>query len=119
MENAGDRKYHVAHRGRKVGPLSLAELRAEVLRRALAEAGLTGVAVETVETPRELPVTPDLIARWFDASAGDRPSYGQRLGRVLDADTLADVRAVFARELVGKTVSWRSVVAFVGGHRER
>jgi len=32
---------------------------------------------------------------------------------------LADVRALYTRELVGKTVSWRSVVAFVVGRKER
>jgi putative ATPase len=92
---------------------------AEVLRRALAAAGLVDMTAEPVEMVREVPITQDLIARWFDASAGDRPSYGQRLGRVLDADTLADVRALYARELVGKTVSWRSMVAFAAARRER
>ena len=91
----------------------------EDLHRALVAAGLVDVAAEPVEVVREIPITQDLVARWFDASPGDRPSYGQHLGRRLDPAALADVRAIFARELLGKTVPWRSVVAFVVGRRER
>jgi putative ATPase len=91
---------------------------ADDLRRALEAAGLVDVTVEAVEMAREIPVTPELIARWFEPAASGRPSYGQRLGRCLDAAALADIRALFARELVGQTVPWRSVVAFVAGRRE-
>jgi len=91
---------------------------ADDLRHALEAAGLADVAVEAVTMTREIPVTPDLIVRWFDASTSERPSYGQCLSRHLDPTALADVRALYARELTGKTVSWRSEVAFVVARRE-
>lgn len=89
------------------------------LRHALESAGLVDVDVEAVEMAREIPVTPELIARWFEPATGERPSYGQHLARCLDTAALANVRALYTRELVGQTVSWRSVVAFVAARRGR
>lgn len=90
----------------------------EDLRHALEAAGLGDVAIEATTMTREIPVTPDLIARWFDASTSDRPSYGQCLSRSLDPAALAAVRALYARQLTGQTVTWRSEVAFVVARRE-
>ncbi len=83
------------------------------LRAALLEANLTAVTIEPAESVTEARITPALLERWFTpAPAGERPSYGQRLGVLLGAEELAAVEALYRRKLTGATVPWRSVVAY-------
>lgn len=86
----------------------------EELRAVFADAGLSDISVESQENLAEARITPALLARWFGAAApGDRPSYGQRLAEMLTPDELVDVRALYEGTLVGASVPWRSVTAFV------
>jgi putative ATPase len=84
------------------------------LRAAFDAIGLADVAVESQETLAETRITPAMLGRWFGAAGrNDRPSYGQRLAALLSADELAAVQALYERTLIGATVSWRSVTAYV------
>jgi putative ATPase len=84
------------------------------LRAAFAAAGLSDVTVESQESLSETRITPAMLGRWFGSAArNDRPSYGQRLAAFLSADELEAVRALYERTLIGATVSWRSVTAYV------
>ena len=84
------------------------------LRAAFVAAGLSDVAVESLESLSETRVSPAMLGRWFGSAArNDRPSYGQRLAGFLSADELATVQALYERMLIGATVSWRSVTAYV------
>ena len=47
--------------------------------------------------------------------SGQRPSYAQHLLRRLTADELAEVGALFHRQLAGQTVPWRTRIVFVSG----
>jgi putative ATPase len=91
----------------------------EDLRHMALAAGLHDVSVETVAEMSEVRITPALLARWFaENEDGGRPSYLQRLAQQLDGDALAFVRALIERQLLGQTVSWGSVVAYVRGVRD-
>jgi putative ATPase len=84
------------------------------LRAAFAAAGLSDVAVESQESLSETRITPVMLGRWFGSAArNDRPSYGQRLAAFLSSYELAAVQALYERMLIGATVSWRSVTAYV------
>ena len=81
-------------------------------------AGLYDVSVETIAETSAVRITPALLAHWFaESEDGGRPSYLQRLAQQMDGDALAYVRALIERQLLGQTVSWGSVVAFVRGGR--
>ena len=83
------------------------------LAAAFQEAKLTAVMIEPVETTAEARIAPALLDRWFTpAAAGERPSYGQRLGARLDAEELAVVEALYRRTLTGQAVPWRSVTVY-------
>ncbi len=83
------------------------------LEAALKAAGLGDIRLEVVEQPVEVHITPALIERWFEPAATGRPSYGQRLAARLTDDQLDQVRALFERHLVGRTVDWTSRIAYV------
>jgi putative ATPase len=46
-------------------------------------------------------------------SAEQIPSYARHLRQKLSQDEIAQVRALYARQLVGKTCTWHSTIAFV------
>jgi len=50
---------------------------------------------------------------WFSDGPGSRPSYAQHLARRLPAEAIAEIRALFERQLVGTVCRWRSTVAFL------
>jgi len=92
---------------------------AEDLRPMALAAGLHDVSVETVAETSEVRITPALLARWFaEGEDGGRPSYLQRLAQQLDGDALAFVRALIERQLLGQTVSWGSMAAYLKGVRD-
>ena len=65
----------------------------------------------------QVPITAAMIERWFEPSAGERLSYGERLGQLLDADEIAAVGRLFRQQLIGQTVKWTSHSAFLrAGH---
>ena len=84
------------------------------LRAAFVAADLAHVTVESQTTQTEARITPALLTRWFTPAApGDRPSYSQRLAESLNADELAAVESLYRNTLTGRTVSWRTVTAYL------
>ncbi|MHB1294748.1 MAG: AAA family ATPase [Anaerolineae bacterium] len=78
---------------------------------AFEAAGL--VATSAVhELRRDVLVTEDLLARWFGRE-GEQADYARRLARLLSHEQVAQVRALFRRQLGGKTTAWRTSMAFV------
>jgi putative ATPase len=86
------------------------------LQRALETAGFQEVAVQEEVQETEMLVSPATLDRWFAVDAArDRPSYAQHLLRCLTAGELAQVRALFQRQLAGQTVAWQTRIAFIVG----
>jgi putative ATPase len=88
------------------------------LRHAFLAVNLTEVTVEIVEAVVETRISPSMLDRWFTpAAAGERFSYVQRLASLLKPDGIAAVEALYRRKLMGATVPWRSVTAYVVARR--
>ena len=86
------------------------------LHRALEEAGFREVATEDEIQQDERLISAATVDRWFaDAEAGERPSYGHRLAQYLDGRELAEVEALFRRQLPGQAVAWRTRIAYAVG----
>jgi len=85
--------------------------------------GAAGLQVEgsVEEAVQEIQVTPALLTRWFDVGEGGnalgRPSYAVHLSRLLAREEIARVRALLQRRLTGKTVMWRSRLAFISASK--
>ncbi|MGD2206225.1 MAG: AAA family ATPase [Anaerolineae bacterium] len=87
---------------------------AKDLRAALEAAGFGEVSLQEETQEAEMLVSPATLERWFALdAAGERPSYAQHLLRRLTADELAEVGALFRRQLAGQTVPWRTRIVFV------
>jgi putative ATPase len=87
------------------------------LRHALEAAGFEGVSVALEEDTAEVLVGLTTLSRWFETESNrGRPSYAQHLLRQITAAELAEVRALFQRQLSGQIVLWRSHLAFPTGH---
>jgi putative ATPase len=89
------------------------------LQRALEAAGFEEVAIQEEVQEAEMLVSPATLDRWFAVDARradlDRPSYAQHLLRRITAGELAEVRALFQRQLAGQAVAWQTRVAFIVG----
>ncbi len=86
------------------------------LGRWLETAGFQEVSVQMEVQEAEVLVGPATLDRWFAPEGpGGRPSYAQHLLRRLTADELAEVEALFRRQLAGQTVPWRTPRVFAGG----
>jgi putative ATPase len=89
---------------------------AEDLRTAFETVGFTELALQEEAQEAEMLVSPATLDRWFALDAvGERPSYAQHLLRRLTTDGLAEVEALFRRQLAGQTVPWRTRMVFVHG----
>jgi putative ATPase len=75
-------------------------------------AGLA-VMASVVEEGSELQVTPGVLERWFAPAKTERPSYGDYLARTLTPAEVAQVRGLFARQLLNQTVRWGGQVVFL------
>ncbi len=86
----------------------------DTLAAALGTAGFRAVQVETHTDEGELQVAPALFNRWF-AEAGEsaRPTYRQWLARVLPAEEIETVRALYERQLAGRAIPWRATSAYI------
>jgi putative ATPase len=85
---------------------------------ALEAAGLVEVAILEEVEGVEMLVSPATLERWFATDAGrERPSYAQHLLRQLTPGELAEVEALFQRQLAGQTIAWHTRIAFVVGQR--
>jgi putative ATPase len=85
---------------------------ADDLRKLFGAAGLT-VELEMEEEVSELQVTPGVIERWFAPAGSDRPSYGDRLAHHLSLPEVAQVRAIFERQLLNQVVGWRGRLLYL------
>ncbi len=86
------------------------------LRDLLDMAGFKEVSVQEEVQETEMLITPATLERWFALeAAGQRLSYAQHLLRRLTADELAEVAALFRRQLTGQAVAWRTRIVFIGG----
>ncbi len=87
------------------------------LESILAAAGLEEVAVYEEIQEADMLVSPATLDRWFALDADrDRPSYARHLLSRITRDELAEVRALFQRQLASQAVPWRTCIAFVAGH---
>jgi putative ATPase len=86
----------------------------KAVERLAEEAGFAGCAVECVDQPSDQIISADMLGRWFSpAPDGARPSYADHLARELSVDEINAAAALFRAQLTGRTVSWRSRVAFL------
>jgi putative ATPase len=82
----------------------------------LEEAGFDVVTMEVEELDTPKRITPDLLDAWFAEQEGPRGQlrYGGRLrGAGLTDEDIGRVRALYRAQLAGRTVSWKSLVAFL------
>ena len=88
------------------------------LQGALERAGFEDARVGEHAQEADVLVSPDTINNWF-ATKGtrERPSYAQHLLRTIAAEELAQVRALYERQLGGQTVRWRTRIAFLFGRK--
>jgi putative ATPase len=85
---------------------------------AFQAAGLDAVAVQVESPTTQQHVSAEQLARWFDASADRRrPTYAQRLRQHLSSDELAQVQALFERQLRNQAVSWTSQVVYLSAYK--
>jgi len=70
---------------------------------------------ETMTAERQ--ISPEQIQRWFALTeAGARPTWAQHLLRGgLNVEEVAQVRALFERQLSGQVVAWATTVVYVVG----
>jgi putative ATPase len=85
---------------------------ADDLCAAFRQAGLDVEIVWEDETT-DLQVTLALLARWFGAGEPGRPSYAEHLGQRLDAEAIAQIRALLQRQLSGQQVAWQGRVLYL------
>jgi putative ATPase len=88
------------------------------LEGAFQAAGLSELQLRAETQSAQQHISPDHLARWFaNARDGERLSYAQHLGRDLSAEELAQVRALFERQLRNQTVTWASRIVYVSAIR--
>ncbi len=86
------------------------------LQAALEEAGMK-VSLQLEVEESETLITPAMVQRWFTPNVGGRPAYAERLAALLSSDEIAQIRALFERQLLGQAVAWRSRIAFIVARR--
>jgi len=87
---------------------------AVTLRETLQKVGFAEASVLEEAQESEMLVSQATLLRWFSTDVDEgRPSYAQHLLRQLTGDELAEVRALFQRQLAGQTIPWRTYLAFV------
>jgi putative ATPase len=88
------------------------------LEAAFKAAGLSDVQLqeETLDTQQH--ISSEHLARWF-GTGGDRGrlTYAQHLGRHISAPELAQVRALFERQLQNQAVAWTSRIVYLSAKR--
>jgi putative ATPase len=88
------------------------------LEAAFRAAGLSSVHLQVERVTAQQHISAEHLARWFSASPeGQRPSYAQRLRQSLSAGELAQVQALFERQLHDQSVARTSQVAYLLAHR--
>ncbi len=78
------------------------------------QAGLQ-VEITSGDETTELQVTPNVLERWFTPAANGRPSYVDHLAVYLSQAEITQVRTLFTRQLLDKTVQWRGKICYLIG----
>ena len=85
---------------------------------ALQAAGLVTTHVDEEVEQTERLISPATLDRWFALEPeGGRPSYAQHLLRHLAPQEVAEVQALFRRQLGSQVVTWQTRIAFVVAQR--
>ncbi len=71
------------------------------------------VSADVIERSSQVRITSGLLDRWFASSGAVRPSYRQHLAAHLSAEELAQIEALYRRQLRGQIVSWRTKTLFL------
>jgi len=82
------------------------------LLHAAQAAGLTA-ELQTEEDSTDMQITPALLARWFTPAAEGKPSYADHLAAQLSPTEIGTIRALGEGQLLGQTVAWRGVTAYL------
>jgi hypothetical protein len=69
--------------------------------------------MQTEEDVTDMQVTAAMISRWFTPAQDGRPSYADHLAARLSQEEIAIVRSVCEQQLLGQTVPWRGLTAYV------
>ena len=85
---------------------------------AAAQAAGLDAALQTEEDVTDMPITPALLARWFTPAANGKPSYADHLGTQLAPDEIAAIRTLCEGQLLGQTVAWGGVTAYLTAVKE-
>ena len=85
---------------------------------AFSAAGLS-VETQLVDEVNQVQITAGMMARWFSPSQNDRQSYMQRLEKRLSPAEVAEVQALFERQLSGQIVDWRGRVVYLQARLEQ
>jgi putative ATPase len=83
---------------------------------AAEAAGLRG-ELQTEEDVTDMQITTAVIARWFAPAKDGRPSYAKRLAVQLSAEEVAQVQRLCEQQLLGQTVAWRGLTAYLVARR--
>ena len=81
----------------------------------LAAAQTAGLAAElqTEEDVTDVQITPALLARWFTPASEGKPSYADHLAGQLTPAEIGAIRALCEGQMLGQTVAWRGVTAYL------
>jgi putative ATPase len=92
----------------------LVSLDERALESLLEEAGFAEHSVECMDQSSDQIISPNMLDRWFSpAQADGRPSYADHLARHLAPPEIDTIATLFRAQLSGRTVPWRSRVAFI------
>jgi len=85
----------------------------------LAAAEVAGLAaqLQTEEDVTDMQITAAVVARWFTPAKEGRPSYADHLAAQLAPEEIAVVRSLCEQQLLGQTVAWRGVTAYIVARR--
>jgi putative ATPase len=80
---------------------------------AAAQAAGLRAELQTQEDVTDMQITAAMIARWFAPAKEGRPSYADHLAAQLAPKEIAVVRSLCEQQLLGQTVAWRGVTAYI------
>ncbi len=91
---------------------------ADDLQRWAAAAGLSQTTLTCQPMDSPVTITDSLLQRWFGtASTPATPSYGERLAARIGAPAVAQLAAATRAKFRGRSLPWRSTVAFLAASR--
>jgi putative ATPase len=88
------------------------------LQKAMVTTGFEQIGMSEQVQEADVLVSSSTLDQWFVTEADrERLSYAQHLLRKITAAELAQVRALYQRELTGQTIGWRTRIVFVVGKK--